>query len=167
MLQRAEEKRAMQRMVISGDKSASSTDSFIRGDRGDQAKMTQSDMVSLLLDDEELARRLAQKKRAQTSRGRPGVKKAAAVGEQEGGASLSMPKTPSVESILNRKRMAAWAERVSSLPPPLFDQPIDVLYCKFSPLFSVPWWRRWPRQEITCCGMKKQQPPHTARSLAC
>lgn len=62
MLQRAEEKRAMQRMVIAGDSSSTNatggeTDSLIRPDRGDQNKMTQSEMVSLLLDDEELAKR--------------------------------------------------------------------------------------------------------------
>ena len=58
MLQRAEEKRAMQRMVISGDSANNNgTDSFIRPTGGEQNKMTQSEMVSLLLDDEELAKR--------------------------------------------------------------------------------------------------------------
>lgn len=61
MLQRAEEKRAMQRMVIAGDNpnknaSGDGTDSFIRP-AGDSNKITQSEMVSLLLDDEELAKR--------------------------------------------------------------------------------------------------------------
>lgn len=61
MLQRAEEKRAMQRMVIAGDNpnkgtAADGTDSFIRP-VADGNKMTQSEMVSLLLDDEELAKR--------------------------------------------------------------------------------------------------------------
>ena len=64
MLQRAEEKRAMQRMVIAGGggESASAnagdetTTAFMRP-IGDQSKMSQSEMVSLLLDDEELAKR--------------------------------------------------------------------------------------------------------------
>ncbi|KAM3180585.1 hypothetical protein ACTXT7_015997, partial [Hymenolepis weldensis] len=79
MLQRAEEKRAMQRMVIAGDNpnknaSGDGTDSFIRP-AGDSNKITQSEMVSLLLDDEELAKRLAQRRRNQQSRGRPTISK--------------------------------------------------------------------------------------------
>lgn len=54
----------MQRMVIAGDSSSTlrnasgdGTDSFIRPAGADGSKMTQSEMVSLLLDDEELAKR--------------------------------------------------------------------------------------------------------------
>lgn len=54
MLQRAEEKRAMQRMVIAGGGDIS--DSFMKSNAGHDM-LTQSEMVSLLLDDEELAKR--------------------------------------------------------------------------------------------------------------
>ncbi|KAL5104581.1 Chromatin-remodeling ATPase INO80 [Taenia crassiceps] len=117
MLQRAEEKRAMQRMVIAGDSSSTNAtgggaDSLIRPDRGDQNKMTQSEMVSLLLDDEELAKRLAQRRRNQPLRGRPPTnKKVEPVAAADGGETTQTFVTPSVDSILNRKRMAAWAER--------------------------------------------------------
>ncbi|CDS37899.1 dna helicase ino80 [Echinococcus multilocularis] len=117
MLQRAEEKRAMQRMVIAGDSSSANatgdgTDSLIRPDRGDQNKMTQSEMVSLLLDDEELAKRLAQRRRNQPLRGRPpNNKKVDPVVTTDGGETTQAFATPSVDSILSRKRMAAWAER--------------------------------------------------------
>ncbi|BHF70900.1 Putative DNA helicase ino80 [Sparganum proliferum] len=149
MLQRAEEKRAMQRMVIAGG--GQLTDSFVArpgagvGGRG-QEHLTQSDMVSLLLDDAELAKRLAQRRRMQPVRGRPSkmasqqqaaAAAAAAVstpsasgsgqssatpthvpGEEKTddavsseAATVGLPSTSNVDFILNRKRLAAWAER--------------------------------------------------------
>ncbi|VDL94769.1 unnamed protein product [Schistocephalus solidus] len=153
MLQRAEEKRAMQRMVIAGG--GQLTDSFVArpaaGVGREQQHLTQSDMVSLLLDDTELAKRLAQRRRMQPVRGRPSklasqqqasaatsspsvstlsgsgngqptVTTAHTSGEEKPddvipseAAAAGLPSTSNVDFILNRKRLAAWAERVSSL----------------------------------------------------
>uniref|UniRef100_A0A0X3PL66 Chromatin-remodeling ATPase INO80 n=1 Tax=Schistocephalus solidus TaxID=70667 RepID=A0A0X3PL66_SCHSO len=149
MLQRAEEKRAMQRMVIAGG--GQLTDSFVArpaaGVGREQQHLTQSDMVSLLLDDTELAKRLAQRRRMQPVRGRPSklasqqqasaatsspsvstlsgsgngqptVTTAHTSGEEKPddvipseAAAAGLPSTSNVDFILNRKRLAAWAER--------------------------------------------------------
>ena len=62
--------------------------------------------------------RLAQRRRNQPLRGRPPANRKvdpAAAANTEGVDTPHVFATPSVDSILNRKRMAAWAERVSSL----------------------------------------------------
>lgn len=57
--------------------------------------------------------RLAQRRRNQPLRGRPpNNKKVDPVAATDGGETTQTFATPSVDSILSRKRMAAWAERV-------------------------------------------------------
>lgn len=68
MMQRAEEKRAMQQMVIQSGQDAT-TALPITTRSTDQ--LTSTDMVSLLLDDEELIKRLQIRRHLQTQRGRP------------------------------------------------------------------------------------------------
>ncbi|CAH8824713.1 unnamed protein product [Trichobilharzia szidati] len=72
MLLRAEEKRAMQQMVIqSGQGGLGNLLPSVTNRSGSTDHMTSSDMVSLLLDDDELVKRLQVRKRLQPQRGRP------------------------------------------------------------------------------------------------
>ncbi|KAK4473025.1 hypothetical protein MN116_004219 [Schistosoma mekongi] len=72
MLRRAEEKRAMQQMVIqSGQAGLSNLLPNVANRSGPTEHMTSSDMVSLLLDDDELVKRLQIRRRLQPQRGRP------------------------------------------------------------------------------------------------
>uniref|UniRef100_A0A183A7A7 Chromatin-remodeling ATPase INO80 n=1 Tax=Echinostoma caproni TaxID=27848 RepID=A0A183A7A7_9TREM len=129
MMQRAEEKRAMQQMVIQSGQDGHHPSNLIPSARG-QEQLTSSDMVSLLLDDDELVTRLQQKRRAQAPRGRP-IKCASAprltstgsgqidIAENDPTTGPSIPLNPPVESTaspiridtaLERKRQALWAE---------------------------------------------------------
>ncbi|CAL8102832.1 unnamed protein product [Calicophoron daubneyi] len=127
MMRRAEEKRAMQHMVI-----RSGTNSLLATKNGDD-QLTSTDMVSLLLDDEELVKRLQIRRRLQPQRGRPtknhsAARLTAATIDNQNQLNTSTPNTvqsgggnPSFvpspgrmklpEDPLARKRQAAWAER--------------------------------------------------------
>ncbi|CAH8440751.1 unnamed protein product [Schistosoma rodhaini] len=78
MLRRAEEKRAMQQMVIqSGQGGLNNLLSNVTNSSSSTEHMTSSDMVSLLLDDDELVKRLQIRRRLQPQRGRPAKNQAA------------------------------------------------------------------------------------------
>ncbi|CAH8435782.1 unnamed protein product [Heterobilharzia americana] len=78
MLRRAEEKRAMQQMVIhSGQGELGNLLPNVASRSGATDHITSSDMVSLLLDDDELVKRLQVRKRLQPQRGRPSKSQAA------------------------------------------------------------------------------------------
>ncbi|THD26396.1 INO80 [Fasciola hepatica] len=131
MMQRAEEKRAMQQMVIQSDQEGNhQTGNLIPTTTRSQEQLTSSDMVSLLLDDDELVTRLQQRRRTQMPRGRPSKSASAprlsSVGNGTAGAveneSTSGSLVPSnatlentgspmlVDTALARKRQALWAE---------------------------------------------------------
>ncbi|CAH8491842.1 unnamed protein product [Schistosoma rodhaini] len=142
MLRRAEEKRAMQQMVIqSGQGGLNNLLSNVTNSSSPSEHMTSSDMVSLLLDDDELVKRLQIRRRLQPQRGRPAKNQAAkrliasetvtnlsnadpeahVVGQSSSSGfnptkSSFRPQAASDisavdEDLLERKRQAAWAEQ--------------------------------------------------------
>ncbi|CAH8435177.1 unnamed protein product [Schistosoma turkestanicum] len=139
MLSRAEEKRAMQQMVIqSGQGGLSNLLPNVTNSSGPTEHMTSSDMVSLLLDDDELVKRLQIRRRLQPQRGRPAKNQASkrlmtsetianlsntdiemCVNEQLSNGINSIKSSTQRasdtgvvdEDLLGRKRQAAWAEQ--------------------------------------------------------
>ncbi|CAH8438016.1 unnamed protein product [Schistosoma intercalatum] len=142
MLRRAEEKRAMQQMVIqSGQEGLNNLLSNVTNSSSPTEHMTSSDMVSLLLDDDELVKRLQIRRRLQPQRGRPAKNQASkrliasetvsnfsnanaeahVTGQPSSSGfnstkSISHPQGVSDistvdEDLLERKRQAAWAEQ--------------------------------------------------------
>ncbi|VDP77899.1 unnamed protein product [Schistosoma mattheei] len=110
MLRRAEEKRAMQQMVIqSGQGGLNNLLSNVANSSSPTEHMTSSDMVSLLLDDDELVKRLQIRRRLQPQRGRPAKNQASKrlIASETGVSDISTVD----EDLLERKRQAAWAEQ--------------------------------------------------------
>ncbi|KER21238.1 hypothetical protein T265_10398 [Opisthorchis viverrini] len=136
MMQRAEEKRAMQQMVIHSGQDNGARSLLPAKQSTDQ--LTSSDMVSLLLDDDELVKRLQLRRQQQAQRCRPARNPAAArilVGSmastssttsfptatavESGGDPVAQNSTPSYiqESQLERKRSAVNLDQGPQLKP--------------------------------------------------
>ncbi|KAA3672360.1 DNA helicase INO80, partial [Paragonimus westermani] len=92
MMQRAEEKRAMQQMVIQSGQNSAGANLLPTSRASDQ--LTSCDMVSLLLDDDELVKRLQIRRHQQAQRGRPARSSIAASRVISAATSVNLPVTP-------------------------------------------------------------------------